>query len=308
MRKVTVVRGIHQYSGSAVKQISFKNKREKTARYMKEGVHQAIDKLDAAGNTTAAISKGFTNGSASLVGLALFGVYIARVEENSRSLNYSLNVLGPITFSGLIIGAVIPYAFSTLTIEAVGQATNDMTREIYRQFIEVKKREEPDSDRYVAISTKASLNKMIAPGAPVLLFTLAVGMLFNKDELCGLLTGSIASGIKTAFGLSNTGGGWSDGKEYVEEDIHESTYIMSIGAEAKAFIFKKKDGNFETTELHKIVVVVEAVRNSIKDTSSPAINILIKLLSIISLIFGGVIARQGSIVGSMMTVDNFARL
>jgi len=191
--------------------------------YLNESVRQATDKLDAAGNTTAAIGKGFAIGSACLVGLALFGAYIARVEENSRKPDYSVNVLDPITFSGLIVGAMIPYAFSALTMSAVGQAANEMIKEIQRQFVEMKKGKEPDHERCVAISTEASLNKMIAPGALVLFTPLVVGMLFSKDALSGLLTGSIVSGIQIAFSFSNTGGAWDNAKKYVEEGIHEST-------------------------------------------------------------------------------------
>ena len=160
-----------------------------------ESVRKATDKLDAAGNTTAAIGKGFAIGSACLVSLALFGAYIVRVEENSKEGSFNVNVLEPTTFAGLIVGAMIPYAFSALTMAAVGEAANEMIAEIKSQFIKMKQGEPSDPDRCIAISTKASLNKMIAPGFLVIFTPLVVGMLFSKDALSGLLTGIIVSGI-----------------------------------------------------------------------------------------------------------------
>ena len=123
--------------------------------YLNNNVRQNTDKLDAAGNTTAAIGKGFAIGSACLVSLALFGAYIVRVNENSK--NYSINLLNPKTFAGLIVGAMIPYAFSALTMAAVGDAANEMIIEIKRQFLSIQKGNKPDSNRCIDISTTASL-------------------------------------------------------------------------------------------------------------------------------------------------------
>ena len=123
--------------------------------YLNNNVRQNTDKLDAAGNTTAAIGKGFAIGSACLVSLALFGAYIVRVNENSK--NYSINLLNPTTFAGLIVGAMIPYAFSALTMAAVGDAANEMIIEIKRQFLSIQKGNKPDSNRCIDISTTASL-------------------------------------------------------------------------------------------------------------------------------------------------------
>jgi Na+/H+-translocating membrane pyrophosphatase len=123
--------------------------------YLNNNVRQNTDKLDAAGNTTAAIGKGFAIGSACLVSLALFGAYIVRVNENSK--NYSINLLNPKTFAGLIVGAMIPYAFSALTMAAVGDAANEMIVEIKRQFLSIQKGNKPDSNRCIDISTTASL-------------------------------------------------------------------------------------------------------------------------------------------------------
>ena len=131
-----------------------------------------------------------------MVALALFGAYIVRVEENSeQEASYVVNVLDPVTFSGIIVGAMIPYAFSALTMSAVGQAANEMIVEIKSQFVEMQKGMPAQPEKCVAISTQSSLNKMIAPGVLVIFTPFVVGMLFSKDSLSGLLTGIIVSGI-----------------------------------------------------------------------------------------------------------------
>jgi len=263
-----------------------------------ESVRKNTDTLDAAGNTTAAIGKGFAIGSACLVSLALFGAYISRVEESTHSADGSfvVNVLEPTTFSGLIIGAMIPYAFSALTMSAVGEAANQMIVEIKRQFLEMKKGHPVDPDKCVAISTEASLKKMIAPGALVILSPMVVGMLFSKNCLDGLLTGIIVSGIQIAFSFSNTGGAWDNAKKYIEQGIHESSTAMNDEEEVKPFVFKKKDKQGNPTEEHKAAVVGDTVGDPLKDTSGPSINILIKLSAITSLVFGGFVADHGGLL------------
>ena len=164
--------------------------------YLDDSVRELTDKLDAAGNTTAAIGKGFAIGSACLVSLALFGAYIVRSFEYSEEKSYAVNVLQPTVFAGLIIGAMIPYAFSAMTMSAVGEAANEMIVEIKQQFTKMKNEgAQPDPDRCVAISTKASLMKMIGPGALVLFTPFLTGLLFSKNALDGLLAGIIVSGI-----------------------------------------------------------------------------------------------------------------
>jgi len=164
--------------------------------YIHDSVRENTDKLDAAGNTTAAIGKGFAIGSACLVSLALFGAYIDRVEASSKNPTFVVNVLEPITFAGLIVGAMLPYAFSALTMSAVGTAAMEMIDEIKRQFEDMKKKNvPPDHNRCVAISTKASLKMMIAPGALVLFTPFFTGLFFSKNCLSGLLAGAIVSGI-----------------------------------------------------------------------------------------------------------------
>ncbi len=187
-------------------------------------VRTNTDKLDAAGNTTAAIGKGFAIGSACLVSLALFGAYIVRVSEaqDSENKTYSVNVLQPTCFAGLIVGAMIPYAFSAMTMAAVGEAANEMIAEIKSQFIKMKQGEPADPDRCVAISTKASLKKMMAPGALVIFTPVTVGLLFSKNALNGLLAGIIVSGIQIAFSFSNTGGAWDNAKKSIEAGTYRS--------------------------------------------------------------------------------------
>ena len=156
------------------------------------GVRRSTDKLDAAGNTTAAIGKGFAIGSACLVSLALFGAYITRAGL------VIVNILGPLEFSGLLIGAMIPYAFSALTLRAVGLAANEMIAEIKRQFMieDIRTgRLPPEYDRCIAISTKASIEKMIAPGLLVIGTPIVVGILFGVGAVSGLLAGIIVSGV-----------------------------------------------------------------------------------------------------------------
>lgn len=263
-----------------------------------DSVREMTDKLDAAGNTTAAIGKGFAIGSACLVSLALFGAYIVRVEENSKEgdNNFQVNLLEPTTFAGLIVGAMIPYAFSAMTMAAVGEAANEMIVEIKAQFIKMKEGEPADPNRCIAISTKASLNKMIGPGALVIFTPVGVGMLFSKNALNGLLAGIIVSGIQIAFSFSNTGGAWDNAKKCIETGRYQSTAKFEGDDSNEPFIFKKKDKNGETTEEHKAAVVGDTVGDPLKDTSGPSINILIKLSAITSLIFGGFIAKYGGLL------------
>ena len=262
-----------------------------------DAVRENTDKLDAAGNTTAAIGKGFAIGSACLVSLALFGAYIVRSTENSTDNSFQVNLLQPTVFAGLIVGAMIPYAFSALTMAAVGEAANEMIQEIKTQFTKMKNEgAAPDPDRCVAISTKASLKKMIAPGALVIFTPFLTGLLFSKNALNGLLAGIIVSGIQIAFSFSNTGGAWDNCKKGIETGTYHSTNAMNEEEEKQAFLFKKKDKNGQPTEEHKAAVVGDTVGDPLKDTSGPSINILIKLSAITSLIFGGFVASHGGLI------------
>jgi len=239
-----------------------------------KSVREATDKLDAAGNTTAAIGKGFAIGSACLVSLALFGAFVTRTEIPA------VNILQPLEFSGLLVGAMIPYAFSALTMKAVGDAANEMIQEISEQFRDgliIRGEKKPDYDRCIAISTNASLWKMIAPGILVIGSPFVVGILFGPKGVSGLLAGAIVSGVQIAISFSNTGGAWDNAKKYIENGNNYSKQ------------HKDSDGRpillVKGSEAHKAAVTGDTVGDPLKDTSGPSINILIKLSAITSLVF-----------------------
>jgi len=189
-----------------------------------DSIREKTDALDAAGNTTAAVGKGFAIGSAALVALALFGAFVTRVEADlSAELGVAtvvdattVNILEPLTFAGLLIGAMLPYAFSALTMSAVGDAAEAMIAEIRRQVPLIKAGAAPDHETCISISTNSSLKYMIAPGAIVILAPFIGGILFSYKFVSGLLAGNIVSGIQIAFSFSNTGGAWDNAKKYVE--------------------------------------------------------------------------------------------
>jgi H(+)-translocating pyrophosphatase len=241
-------------------------------------VRAITDELDAAGNTTAAIGKGFAIGSACLVGLALFGAFIKR-SSATRQLDSSL--LDPLVFSFLLLGAMIPYWFTALTMKSVGVAAMAMVKEVAHQF-KTKKgllegtpgHEPPDHERCIAISTDASLREMILPGILVMGAPLATGILFGSKAVVGLLSGAIASAVQMAISQSNTGGAWDNAKKYVEKGC---VFI----ADADGVMVKQGKGS----EIHKAAVVGDTVGDPLKDTSGPALNIVMKLMAILSLVF-----------------------
>lgn len=232
--------------------------------------------------------------------MALFGAYIDRVESVSENPSFVVNVLEPITFAGLLVGAMLPYAFSALTMSAVGEAAMEMIDEIKSQFEGMKKGGKCDSNRCVKISTDASLKMMIAPGALVLFTPFFTGLLFSKNCLSGLLAGAIVSGIQIAFSFSNTGGAWDNCKKLVEEGCYESTSkkYAEEGDVVHPFVFKKKDAEGKSTPEHVAAVIGDTVGDPLKDTSGPSINILMKLSAITSLIFGTFIAEKGGLIVS----------
>ena len=251
------------------------------------------DDLDAAGNTTAAIGKGFAIGSACLVALALFGAFVTRVAttlredgEASWALAYNVNILEPFTFAGLLIGAMLPYWFSAMTMKAVGDAAQEMLSEIKRQFddrqvaINEQKEWTPDHEGCISISTNASLKKMIAPGILVILSPLVAGYFFGFQATNGILAGCIVSGIQIAFSASNSGGAWDNAKKYVEAGKLEIDGVVQP----------------KGSEAHKAAVTGDTVGDPLKDTSGPSINILIKLSAICSLVFGTFIAQYGGLI------------
>ena len=224
-------------------------------------VRVKTDALDAAGNTTAAIGKGFAIGSAALVSLALFGAFV------TRSHISGVDLLEPITFAGLVVGAMLPYWFSAMTMKSVGKAASSMVEEVRLQFREhpgiMANTEEPDYKRCVAISTKASLYEMIKPGVLVMLTPIIVGFFVGPEALTGVLAGGLVSGVQMAISASNTGGAWDNAKKYIEK------------------------GNFggKGSSAHKAGVVGDTVGDPLKDTSGPSLNILMKLMAIVSLVF-----------------------
>jgi len=239
---------------------------------MPETVREKTDALDAAGNTTAAIGKGFAIGSACLVGLALFGAFVTRAGLNLASVS----LVSPLIFASLIFGAMIPYWFSAMTMKSVGQAANEMVKEVARQFREIPGLLEgtpghapPDHARCIAISTDASLREMIAPAVLVMSTPLLFGIFLGVDAVAGLLAGAISSSIQMAISASNTGGAWDNAKKYVEK-----------GAVVINGVVQRKG-----SELHKAAVVGDTVGDPLKDTSGPALNIVMKLMAILSLVF-----------------------
>jgi len=233
-------------------------------------VRKRTDALDAAGNTTAAIGKGFAIGSAALVGLALFGAYCVRAHVKF------VDILDPWTFTGLLFGAMIPYAFSAMTMKSVGQAASDMVEECMRQFPEiVNKGAKPDYEKCISISTEASLREMILPGLLVILSPIIAGVALGKNCTAGLLSGILVSGVQMAISMSNTGGAWDNAKKYIEAG--------GLG-----------DGHVKGSAAHKNAVTGDTVGDPLKDTSGPALNIVMKLSAIISLVFGSFIASMSN--------------
>ncbi|ETL95939.1 V-type H(+)-translocating pyrophosphatase [Phytophthora nicotianae] len=239
-------------------------------------VRDKTDALDAAGNTTAAIGKSFAIGSAALVSLALFGGFVTRIEETS------INILEPITFAGLFMGAMLPYWFTALTMKSVGTAAMEMVKEVKHQFATIPGLLEglpghgpPDHARCIKISTDASLREMIPPGLLVMLSPIIAGTFFGVHAVSGLLVGSLTSGVQLAISQSNTGGAWDNAKKFVEKGC------VSIEDKEGKLIVQGKG-----SAIHKAAVIGDTVGDPLKDTSGPALNILMKLMAIISLVFG----------------------
>lgn len=234
-----------------------------------EDIRERTDALDAAGNTTAAIGKGFAIGSAALVSLALFGAYVTRSKIDM--LNSS--ILDPQVFAGLLVGAMLPFWFSAMTMKSVGKAALAMVEEVRHQFATINGLMEgtakPDYRKCVAISTQSALSEMIAPGALVMLTPIIVGSLFGTRALAGVLAGALVSGVQMAVSMSNTGGAWDNAKKYIEAGATE--HARELGGKG--------------SDCHKAAVIGDTVGDPLKDTSGPSLNILIKLMAVESLVF-----------------------
>jgi len=229
-------------------------------------VRNVTDALDSLGNTTAAIAKGFAVGSAALTALALFKSFEFALAREGEVLNLDVGQVE--TFIGLFIGAGLPFLFAALTIDAVGRAANQMIEEVRRQFREIPGLREgregvaPDSARCVAISTEASLREMILPGSLAVVVPLVIGFI-NTDALGGLLAGALVTGFALAIFMANAGGAWDNAKKFIEAGHHGG----------------------KGSDPHKAAVVGDTVGDPFKDTSGPAMNILIKVMTIVSLVF-----------------------
>jgi len=234
-----------------------------------DNVREITDKLDAVGNTTAAIGKGFAIGSAALTALALFASYSQVVALEK------IDLLNPLVVIGLLIGGMLPFLFSAMTMESVGKAAFQMIEEVRRQFKEIpgimEGNAKPDYAKCVAISTGAALKEMLVPGIMAVIVPLIVGFILGPEALGGLLAGALVSGVLVAIMMANAGGAWDNAKKYVEEGHHGG----------------------KGSEAHKAAVVGDTVGDPFKDTSGPSINILIKLMSIVSLVFAPLFMKFG---------------
>lgn len=261
-----------------------------------ETVRDRTDALDAAGNTTAAIGKGFAIGSAALVSLALFSGFITLAQDAFLVDGViTVNILDPWPFAGLLIGAMLPYWFTAMTMKSVGRAASAMVVEVQRQWAEnplilvANNGVEPDYDLCIAISTEASLAEMFGPGALVMLSPLIMGFVFGVQALAGMLAGALVSGVQMAISQSNTGGAWDNAKKYIEKGS-----LKHKGEDGTEIPWAKG------SETHKAAVVGDTVGDPLKDTSGPSINILIKLMAIISLVFARAFpTNDGGLVGRL---------
>ena len=232
-------------------------------------VREITDKLDAVGNTTAAMGKGFAIGSAALTALALFVSYADQVKLGS------INLLSPEVVIGLLIGGMLPFAFSALTMDSVSKAAYKMIEEVRRQFRDIPGildgDAKPDYSSCVSISTKAALQQMIVPGLMAVICPLLVGILLGTEALGGLLAGSLVTGVLLAIYMSNAGGAWDNAKKYIEEGHNGG----------------------KGSPAHKAAVVGDTVGDPFKDTSGPSINILIKLMTVVALVFAPIFSQSG---------------
>ena len=240
-------------------------------------VREKTDVLDAVGNTTAATGKGFAIASAALTALALFAAYVGVVQHNGYELN-GIDIYKAKVLASLFVGAMIPFIFSSLAIMAVGEAAMSMVEEVRRQFRTIpgimEGTGEPEYDKCVAISTKASLRKMIAPGLITILAPLLIGFILGPEALGGFLAGATVSGVLMGIFQNNAGGAWDNAKKSFEKGVN-------INGET----FYKK------SEPHKASVTGDTVGDPFKDTSGPSMNILIKLMSIVSLVVAPTLAN-----------------
>jgi len=283
-----------------------------------ESVRERTDQLDALGNTTAATGKGFAIGSAALTALALLAAYLEEIRYGLIHLAgidtldidgegplapietvkvtvsqfmdyYNVTLMNPQVLIGLFIGAVMAFYFCALTMKAVGRAAGAMVEEVRRQFSANPKimtgEEKPDYARCVSISTAGAQREMIYPSLIAIVVPVAVGLIFNVGGVLGLLAGGLATGFVLAIMMANAGGAWDNAKKFIEEGKHEDEY----GAKG--------------SEQHKATIVGDTVGDPFKDTSGPSLNILIKLMSMVSVVFAGLIAKYGGVFSSWIGIQ-----
>ncbi len=241
--------------------------------HQKPEVRERTDKLDAVGNTTAAIGKGFAIGSAAMTALALFAAF------SQQAGITAIDISKPVVMAGIFMGGMLPFLFSSMAMSAVGEAAMDMIEEVRRQFREIKGLLEgkaaPDTARCVEISTKAALRRMILPGAMAIVTPVIVGFALGPEALGGLLAGVTVSGVLLALFMSNAGGAWDNAKKSFEGGG-----------------FKMRDGSVHPkgSEAHKAAVVGDTVGDPFKDTAGPSLNILVKLMSVVALVIAPLLA------------------
>ena len=249
-------------------------------------VRERTDALDALGNTTAATGKGFAIGSAALTSLALLAAYsvtakLIEIGPDGKLMAGSINLLQPQVLVGLVIGAMLPFIFSALTMQAVGRAAQGIVDEVRRQFREIPGLMEgtasPDSARCVDISTRSALREMIVPGVMAVVAPLAAGFILGPAALGGLLIGAVAAGFMLAIMMASAGGAWDNAKKYVE--------LGNYGGKG--------------SEAHKAAVEGDVVGDPFKDTSGPSLNILLKLMAIVSLVFAPVFLKATPLIGNL---------
>ena len=280
-----------------------------------ESVRERTDQLDALGNTTAATGKGFAIGSAALTALALLAAYLEEIRyglihlAGQETLDidgdgpgepidtvkvtvsqfmdyYDVTLMNPQVLIGLFIGAVMAFYFCALTMKAVGRAAAAMVAEVRRQFDEkpgiMKGEEKPDYARCVEISTAGAQREMIFPSLIAIVVPVVVGLIFDVGGVLGLLAGGLATGFVLAIMMANAGGAWDNAKKFIEEGRHKEEY------------------GEKGSEQHKATVVGDTVGDPFKDTSGPSLNILIKLMSMVSVVFAGLIAKYGGLLSSWL--------
>ena len=237
-------------------------------------VRERTDALDSLGNTTAATGKGFAIGSAALTALALIASYIEKVQEVGAAVTFNdFSVMTPVVLVGLFIGACLPFVFAALTMQSVGRAAQSVVVEVRRQFKEIvglmDGKADADYARCVDLCTKASLHEMILPTVVGIVTPIVVGLILGFKGVVGMLAGATVSGFLLAIFMANSGGAWDNAKKYIESGVHGG----------------------KGSDAHKAAVVGDTVGDPFKDTSGPAINILIKLLSMVSIVFAALVVN-----------------